>query len=236
VVGEIRAVWDEFGPFGSIYFDDDTFNIGRGRMLEFAAAMKSLPFRIPWGCNARPELFDKDVLARLAETGLFCIRIGIESGDPEILHRAKKDLDLAAVRRTIDLARQSGVAVHASYTIGLAGESWESVKRTAAFARSISPNSVAFTITTPYPGTSYHDEVVRNDFLRTREWDHYNGVSGAVHRTEKLSSEEIARAYRYMMRKVYYSPSYVYKRFRYAANVKEIARLARKGIRLFLHR
>jgi radical SAM superfamily enzyme YgiQ (UPF0313 family) len=236
VIEEIRSVYSEYGPFGSIYFDDDTFNIGRKRMLEFAAAMKTLPFNIPWGCNARPELFDKEILAALAETGLFCIRIGIESGDPEILRRAKKNLDLNAVRRCIDSAHHAGISVHASYTVGLSGESWESVKRTIAFARSISPDSVAFTITTPYPGTSYHDEVVKNQFLQTRDWERYNCTDHAVFRTATLSPEEIVRAERYLMLKVYYSPSYIFRRFRYAASIKEIATLARKGFRLLIQR
>jgi radical SAM superfamily enzyme YgiQ (UPF0313 family) len=236
VVEEIRSVFKEFGPFGSIYFDDDTFNIGRERMFEFVDAMKTLPFKIPWGCNARAELFDKEILKALAEVGLFCVRIGIESGDPEILRRAKKNLDLNAVRRCIDDAHKTGVSVHVSYTIGLPGESWKSVKRTVAFARSISPDSVAFTITTPYPGTSYYDEVVKNNFLLTRDWDQFNSVYHSVIRTETLSPEEIVQAERYVMRKIYYTPSYIYRRFRYAANVKEIAMLARKGLQLFLKR
>jgi anaerobic magnesium-protoporphyrin IX monomethyl ester cyclase len=236
VVEEIRSVMAAHGPFNSIYFDDDTFNIGRERMFEFADAMKTLPALVPWGCNARPDLFDREILTSLKEAGLFSIRIGIESGDPEILKRVKKNLDLGDVRRCIDLAHDCGIAVHASYTIGLSGESWESVRKTVEFAKSISPDSVAFTVTSPYPGTAYHDEVSGQGFLQTRDWRKYNGIDHAVFRTETLSPDEIVEAEKYVMRKVYYTPSYVLRRFRYASNMSEIATLARKGFRLFFQR
>jgi anaerobic magnesium-protoporphyrin IX monomethyl ester cyclase len=236
VVEEIRSVMSSEGPFNSIYFDDDTFNIGRERMFEFADAMKTLPAPVPWGCNARPDLFDREILTALKAAGLFSIRIGIESGDPEVLNRVRKNLDLNDVRRCIDLAHDCGIAVHASYTIGLSGESWESVKKTVAFAKSISPDSVAFTVTSPYPGTAYHDEVAAQGFIETRDWSKYNGIDHAVFRTTSLSAEEIVEAEKYVMRKVYYTPSYVLRRFRYASNLGEIATLARKGLRLFFQR
>jgi radical SAM superfamily enzyme YgiQ (UPF0313 family) len=151
VVREIQSAYERYGPFGSVYFDDDTFNIGRKRMLEFAEAMRNRPAKIPWGCNTRADLFDDEILSRLAEAGLFNVRVGIESGDPEVLSRARKDINLESVRRCIDIGHRVGVKVHVSYTIGLSGESWKSVERTVAFAKSITPDSAAFTITTPYP-------------------------------------------------------------------------------------
>lgn len=236
VADEIEEVQGRFGPFRSIYFDDDTFNIGKPRMLEMAAEFRARKFDIPWGCNARPDLFDEEMMARLAEAGLFNIRIGVESGDPEILKRIKKNLDLAAVPRCIDMAHRHGVKVHVTFTIGLSGESWASVRRTAAFARSICPDSIAFTVTTPFPGTSYYDEVVREGFLETRDWDRFNVVSSSVIRTATMSRDEILRAEKYVMRQVYYSPRYMMRRLRYANSGAELGALARKGARFVLGR
>jgi radical SAM superfamily enzyme YgiQ (UPF0313 family) len=175
-------------------------------------------------------------MRRLAGAGLFNIRIGVESGDPEVLKRARKDLDLDAVRRCIEMARLHDVKVHVTFTVGLAGESWTSVKRTVRFARSIRPDSVAFTITTPFPGTEYWEEVVREGHLMTRDWAEFNVVSSSVIRTAHLSAEEITRAEKYLMRKVYYSPSYLLRRLRYVASGGELLALARKGARVLLHR
>jgi radical SAM superfamily enzyme YgiQ (UPF0313 family) len=236
LVEEIECVQRLHGPFRSIYYDDDTFNIGRGRMLALAEELAGKPWRIPFGCNARSDLFDAEVMKSLADVGLFNLRIGVESGDPEILRLARKDLDLDSVGRCIELAHRFGVKVHVTFTIGLAGESWESVRKTVAFARSIRPDSVAFTITTPFPGTRYFDEAVRDGFLTTRDWNQFNVVTSSVVRTARLSAEEISRAEKYAMRKVYYSPAYLFRRLRYVMSVQEFFALARKGARLLARR
>jgi radical SAM superfamily enzyme YgiQ (UPF0313 family) len=236
VVNEIEEAQRRHGPFRSIYFDDDTFNLGKERMMKMAAEFKSRSMTIPWGCNARSDHFDQEVMARLADAGLFNIRIGVESGDPEVLRRTKKDLDLSTVQRCIQLAHRAGVKVHVTFSIGLSGESWASVKKTVAFARSITPDSIAFTITTPFPGTEYYEEVVRDGFLETRAWDQYNVRSNSVVRTATMTSGEIVRAEKYVMRQVYYSPSYLLRRLRYVNSPRELFALAQKGVSLFLRR
>lgn len=234
VLREMKMVYERNGPFASVYFDDDIFNVGKKRMHEFAEALLDRPGKVPWGCNSRPELFDREILRKLADAGLFNIRLGVESGDPEIQRRIQKHLDFESTRRCIEDAHSVGIKVHVFYTVGLSGESWDSVKRTAKFAKTLAPDSVSFTITTPYPGTAYYEEAVREGYLVTRDWGQYNCVSTSVVRTQQLTAEEVARAERYLMRKVYYTPSYIVKRFRYAANTKEIATLARKGLKLLL--
>jgi len=232
VVKEIENIQDRYGPFRSIYYDDDTFNIDRRRMKELCRLLRHKPWRIPFGCNARADLFDEEMLMELSEVGLFNIRVGVESGDPAIQKRIKKNLDLGTVRRCIDGAHRAGVKVHVTFTIGLSGESWDSVERTVDFAKSIEPDSMAFTITTPFPGTEYYDEVVRDGLLTTSEWGRFNVVSSAVIRTEAMSAEEITQAERYVMRKVYYSPAFLVRRLKYATTLDELFALARKGVKL----
>jgi radical SAM superfamily enzyme YgiQ (UPF0313 family) len=232
VIDEIEHVQDCYGPFRSIYFDDDTFNVDHRRMHQFAQELSRKKWRIPFGCNARTDLFDQETLKELADVGLFNIRVGVESGDPAILKRIKKNLDLGTVGRCIEWAHRAGVKVHVTFTVGLSGESWESVERTVAFAKSIGPDSMAFTITTPFPGTEYYDEVVRAGFLATGDWSQFNVVSSAVIRTETMSPEEITAAERYVMRKAYSSPAFLLRRLKYAMSIQELFALARKGVRL----
>lgn len=234
VVDEIEHARQRYGPFRSIYFDDDTFNIGRPRMLAMADEFERRRVDLPWGCHARADLFDEETMRRLAEVGLFNIRIGVESGDPEVLKRIKKNLDLDSVGRCIDLAHRLGIKVHVTFTIGLSGETWESVERTVKFAKSIDPDSIAFTITTPFPGTSYYDEVVRDGHLETRDWSRFNAAANSVVRTAGMSAAEIERAERYVKRKVYYSPRYLLRRARYARGTGELGALARKGMRFLV--
>jgi len=232
VVEEIRHA-RTLAPFRSIYFDDDTLNIHRERTHELALLLKR-HVGMPWGCNARSDLFDADLMKACADSGMFTIRIGVESGDPEVLRRIKKNLQLDTVKRCIDMAHACGVQVHVTFTIGLSGESWQSVKRTAAFAKSLRADSIAFTVTTPFPGTAYYEEVVQRGHLVSRDWKRFNVVSDSVVRTETMTPEEIVKAERYVKRKVYTSPGYALRRLRYAKNAGELRSLAKKGVKVLL--
>jgi Fe-S oxidoreductase len=234
VAEEIAQVQAQFGPFRSIYYDDDTFNVGKKRMYVLADELERRNLIVPFGCNARADLFDQDVLDRLASVGLFNIRIGAESGDPNILARARKDLDPDAIRKCIEMAHRAGIRVHVTFTVGLSGESWNSVRKTIAFARRLAMDSAAFTITTPYPGTAYYDEVVTQGLLNTQDWRDFNVVHSSVIRTDTMRAEEITRAEKLLMRGVYYSPRFIWRRLRYVANAAELTAIAKKGKRLLL--
>jgi anaerobic magnesium-protoporphyrin IX monomethyl ester cyclase len=236
IVQEIIDAEQRHGPFRSIYFDDDTFNLGTEYLLQLADELERCRVHLPWGCNARADQFDETLMQRLAAVGMFNIRIGAESGDPEILRRVGKNLNLDSISRCIAMAHRAGVKVHVTFTIGLSGESWQSVERTAAFAKSIASDSVAFTITTPFPGTTYYDEVEEKGYLLTRDWTQFNVVSQSVMRTEHLTAEEITRAMKYVMKQVYFKPGYLWRRLRYAMSGDELLALLRKGIRLLFGR
>jgi len=232
VVDEICYARERYGPFKAIYFDDDTFNIGKRRMLALADALQDRCVDLPFSCNARPDRFDEETLERLAAAGLVAFRIGVESGDPAILERARKDLDLASVHRCVQAAHRVGIKVHMCLTIGLSGESAESIERTIAFARSAGTDSVSFSITTPYPGTAYYDEVVSKGYLETRRWADFNVVRSSVIRTEHLSRDELTRAEKRAMRKVYSSPAFMARRLRYAMSGADLLALVKKGVKL----
>jgi len=115
IVEEMAWVLEHFPRTKSFFFDDDTFNLlGRQRMLAFADAMKQRRLKIPWGCNARSDHWDADVLERLVETGLFTLRIGIESGDQRVLDRTKKGISLEQARGLLKLADSLGIQNHRS--------------------------------------------------------------------------------------------------------------------------
>jgi radical SAM superfamily enzyme YgiQ (UPF0313 family) len=223
---------ERYPETGSFFFDDDTFNLGRRRMLEFADAMNRLGLKIPWGCNARADNWDREVLERLVETGLFTLRIGIESGSQEILDGIKKDLDLEVARRNLELSDSLGIKNHIMFVIGLPGETRESVNQTIRFIKSVPCHSVQFSVAVPFPGTSYFRELEEKGQLVTRDWSKYSGFDHVVVRTDELSAEEVGQALARARRKVYFSPRFIRKRFSYIKSPRDVTALARKAARL----
>ncbi len=52
IVDEMEAMIREYG-FKSVYFDDDTFNLGKKRMMTLAEEMIKRKLNVPWAVMAR---------------------------------------------------------------------------------------------------------------------------------------------------------------------------------------
>jgi hypothetical protein len=51
-----------------------------------------------------------------------------------------------------------------------------------------------------------------------------------------MSAKDILKAEKYVVRNVYYSPKYLYRRLRYASSPSEVVALMRKGTSLLMGR
>ena len=101
---------------------------------------------------------------------LRAINIGVESGDPEILRRIRKEVDLASVVDAFERCRREGVRTYATLLVGAPGETDASITRTRDFALRLRPSLVNFHIAIAYPGTPLYDEAVALGQVEPRWW------------------------------------------------------------------
>ncbi|MBP7836005.1 MAG: radical SAM protein [Candidatus Omnitrophica bacterium] len=200
VVDEMEYLVKEMG-FKSVYFDDDTFNIGKERMLEFCRLLIDRGLnRIPWAIMARPDLMDEEMLTRMKEAGLAAIKYGVESSSQELLDKCGKNMDLQKAEKMILLTNDLGIKTHLTFTFGLPGETKQSIDQTIKFALKLKPYSVQFSITTPFPGTRYFNELDSQGLIVNKNWNEYDGNFKSVIRLEHLSQETLefsrSRAYK----------------------------------------
>ncbi len=177
--------------YKAVYFDDDTFNIGKSRMLKLCEEIRNRNLNIPWAVMARADGMDQEILVRMKEAGLFSIKYGIESGDQSIVDGCGKKLDLATARETIRMTRDLGIQYHLTFTFGLPGETRETAQRTIEMALELDPVTVQFSICTPMPGSKYFEIAREKGYLRDEDWSHYTGFNSAVIRTDKLTSKDL---------------------------------------------
>lgn len=236
IAEEIAWALERYPQTRSFFFDDDTFNLGRERVLRFAAEMKRRGLRVPWGMNARADNWDRDLMERLVEAGLFTLRIGIESGDQAVLDRTEKAIRLDQVRETLQMADRLGIKNHVSFVIGLPGETEASVDNTIRFIKSVPVDSVQFSVAIPFPGTGFYRDVERRGHLVTRDWRKFNGFEDVVVRTDAMTPDAIQRAVVRARRSVYFSPRFIRRRLSYVRDFRDLGALARKAVRLVFQR
>ena len=178
--------------FRSYYFDDDTFNIGNERMNALADEIiaRGLEY-IPWGAMCRADTITQATLANLRRAGLAAVKYGVESGNQEILNQSGKRLDLGVVREMMQFTHQIGIKTHLTFSFGLIGETHETMQQTLDLALELNPDTVQFSICTPFPGTAFYEYAKQRRLLLTDDFSAYDGSSRCVVRAEAVPSEEL---------------------------------------------
>jgi radical SAM superfamily enzyme YgiQ (UPF0313 family) len=131
VVEELRLVAARGGT--SINFVDDNSLSSAGRARAMARAITESGLRLRWGGYLRADRVVPDEADALVRSGLTYAWCGIESGDPEMLRRMRKQSDPPASRAGIDALTSAGVHVLATFVLGFPGETPGSVEASAAF-------------------------------------------------------------------------------------------------------
>jgi hopanoid biosynthesis associated radical SAM protein HpnJ len=162
IAQEIRQALKMFPQVKEFFFDDDSFNIRKERVLELCTKFKPMGFR--WSCTARVHS-DYETLKAMAEAGARLLIVGLESGDPQILKNIKKGTTVETARRFVKNCKELGIAVHGDFIIGLPGETKETIQRTIDFAKELDTETIQVSIAHAYPGTELYDYAVRNNFL-----------------------------------------------------------------------
>lgn len=188
VVDEIEEIL-AYG-FNRINIADDLFTADREKVWAVCEEIRKRKLSFAWTAFSRVNTVDRETLKLMRESGCDCISFGIESGNPEMLKRIKKGITLDQARRAVELCKEVGILPHASFMVGLPGETPETLRDTAEFSKSLDI-LYGFHILAPFPGTTVREEVDRYDLeILTNDWSRYD-ANRAVIRTSALSADEI---------------------------------------------
>ena len=142
-----------------VMFRDPVFARDRSRVLALCSELQRLALPVTWECESRPEHFDAQVLGALKAAGCDTVKIGIESGDPELLAAIGRVRDQTAgeeylehVTSVVAACRQIGIICRVFVMVGLPDQSSQSLERTERYLRRLRPDRLHVKLYTWYPG------------------------------------------------------------------------------------
>jgi len=132
---------------------------------------------IRWRAYSRVDTIDAELLRWMKRTGCERLLYGAESGSPEVLKKIRKGITPEQTRRAVEMTREAGIGVLASFVLGLPGETPRTLQQTLEFAESLRvPYSL--NLLTPYVGTEVREkaeewgiQVLSNDWRRYGQGD-----------------------------------------------------------------
>jgi len=151
----LKKIIDLYG-FKSIYFDDDTFNLGKSHVEGICNIMQKIG--LPWSAMCRPDLTKKDTWKLMKESGCFGVKLGFESGNQYVVDKiVNKHLDLDESSKNVHYLKSIGMKIHGTFTYGLPGETKEQMMDTKKYIESLPFDSVQESGTAEIEGTPLHE-------------------------------------------------------------------------------
>jgi len=170
---------------------------------------------LTWSCNDRANSGlsrDPAIIKKMKKAGCHSIRLGLESANSQVLKNVKKNTTPEQVTRTAALIKKEGLEVLIYFMLGLPGETRKSINETIDFIKVIDVDYITLGIAQPYPGTHFYDYLIKNKYLKTKDWSKYDPMEMPVYEYPQISSQEILQAHYRGLRSFYLRPSYILKR------------------------
>jgi radical SAM superfamily enzyme YgiQ (UPF0313 family) len=120
-----------------VYFVDDNIAFTKKHLIDFTKAIIAEKLNITWSSFLRADTIDLETATLLKESGCKEIRLGVESGDLEVLKNMNKGTDPEQVLNAIHYLDSVGVISQNSFVVGFPGECAKSLDNTASFISSL---------------------------------------------------------------------------------------------------
>jgi radical SAM superfamily enzyme YgiQ (UPF0313 family) len=169
--------------FNQINVADDLFTAAPGHCLAVCDEILARGLQLRWTSFARVDTVSLEVLQRMRAAGCTAVSFGVETGNPEMLKRIKKGITLKQVVAAVKMCNQAGITPHASFILGLPGETRETIAETVAFGETLKAMGVlhGFHLLAPFPGTEVRENNPAYDLtIESQDWDDYHANRAIV--------------------------------------------------------
>jgi anaerobic magnesium-protoporphyrin IX monomethyl ester cyclase len=238
----VKSVVDEFvwieknlPQVKEVMVEDDTLTQDKQRTIDMCKLMIKKKVKLSWSCNARADVPLK-VLKWMKKANCRLMCVGVESADQTILNNIHKGTTPDGIRQFMKDSKKAGVMVHGCFMFGNQGETKETIRKTAAFARELNPDTAQFFPVMVYPGTETYNWAKKKGYLKAKKWSDWLNKDG-THRTllsrPGLSAKELNELTNEARKQFYMRPSYVIAKFvQGITHPKELPRLIKGGFTL----
>lgn len=114
----------------AVFFVDDTFNVPSERFEALLDWMIEEDMGLPWYSFLRCQHVNKNIVAKMRDSGCAGVFLGVESGSDKILKNMKKGATSRFYREGIRWLKEADILTVGAFIIGYPGETEETVQQT----------------------------------------------------------------------------------------------------------
>ncbi|MFH1463797.1 MAG: radical SAM protein [Pseudomonadota bacterium] len=195
VVEEMAWLEKTWGIREIVMFDE-TFTIGKQRMLRFAEEVARRDLEVRFNIRARVDTVDREVLVALKRAGLRSIHMGVEAGTDRMLKVMNKGISRDACVKAFTAARLAGIETRGYFMLGYPDTTEHDLAETIRFASELGLDWASFSVATILPATELYRIARERGYVSGDPWLEYTLNGGGPLpqlETETFSAEELRR-------------------------------------------
>ncbi|MFZ5428188.1 MAG: B12-binding domain-containing radical SAM protein [Thermodesulfobacteriota bacterium] len=201
VVDEMEYCQKRFGA-RQFYFDDQSFVVKKKHVMAICGEIVRRGLKVPWTVMGDAMFVDREVLEAMAKAGCIGMKFGVESADQSILKAIGKPLDLDKAKQVARWCKELGIRTHATFCLGLPGETEETIKKSMAYMEEIEVDTAQVSKAVPYPGTPMFAWAEKNGYLTTTDLGRFDGMGESIITYPGLDNKRIDEWYAVFSRRV----------------------------------
>ncbi len=132
VIGEMRSIKEKY-HVESFDLVHDMFTVDRKKVIDFCNAIIESGESFCWGCSARTDCIDEDMIKLMSRAGCQGIFFGIETGSARLQKIIKKGLDLSEAATMVKCNDKYKIETAVSLITGFPEETMDDLKDTVHF-------------------------------------------------------------------------------------------------------
>jgi len=185
IAEEIKYCVNKFG-YKSVFFDDDTFNLGTERISRLCDELKIIG--LPWTMMGRLDCSPDWLYDKMVECGCVGMRFGIESFNHEVLKRINKGIERVDFKKTLEYLSKMypSIYIHVTMMKNLPGQTEVihmrdmEILHDLGFSMENIFRSYQLSSCAPFPGTKMHEDLVKDGSTELQDYSRYDGYQETV--------------------------------------------------------
>lgn len=141
ILSEIKYMIDNYN-IKNFDFVHDLFTANKVKVIEVCDLVIEENLKIKWGCSARIDTLDEEVISKMAQAGCYAIFLGIETGSQRMQKLINKNLKLHKVYEVIDILKKYNIEVTASFIYGFPNETFQDIEDTLNLINNLNGRNV----------------------------------------------------------------------------------------------
>ena len=187
-------------------FVDDLFFISNKRVKIISSELSKIK-DIYWGATTRADKGNLELLTLMRKAGCRLVFVGVESGNQIILDKIHKKTSVSQIERYFDNIKRSRMDSLASVSFGFPGETRKTIISTVNWiVNRLDPSLALFTLATPYPGTDFYRDMLKQGKIMEHDYSKYN-LFTPINELSGLSREEMKILTKWAYKRFYMRPS-----------------------------